>query len=168
MSGPIFPHSLPDHACGAPGLAAAGAALADFDTVELQILDLVRLLLSRRTGHLPRHAALPEDVARHCFGPEAAPRLLGGTARMIEAMAQARGDTFHYTNPYCRGCARGITAEETHLLEVLHHQRRGHRGQAMVCALMICEARPIDQLIETSAELAILTKLLAQPAVPTH
>lgn len=163
MSDPELPtpsrHGCPSRRAEHQALHAVG-----LDAVEIQILDLMRLQFAQRAGQVPRHAALPEDISRLAFGPAAAPRLTAAIARVIDEMASARSEVFRYSNPYCAGCARGITPEENHLLQMLHHQRRGHRGRAMVHALMICEARPIAALIEVTAELAIMTSNLVGAA----
>ena len=163
MSGPEFP-ILSSNACPPRREGSLTLQAVGLDLVEMQILDLMRLQFAQRADRVPRHAAMPEEVARQVFGAAAAPRLIAGITRVIDEMASARSEVFRYSNPYCAGCARGITPEESNLMQMLHHQRRGHRGRAMVHALMICEARPIAALIEVTAELAILTGNLIAPA----
>lgn len=141
------------HACASSGMTPT-LRQERFDSVEQRVLDLMRLIFSRRANALPRFAAKPADVARDHFGAEVGPLILQATEAVIQQMSLARRDTFHYTNPYCAGCADRLTAEEAHLLRIIKELRLGRRGSAMISGLMICEAEPIDPLIAAGAALA--------------
>ena len=145
------------HGGGTPGPRESLLSHSGFDRFETRALDVMRLIFAAESGACPRHGASAQAVAASAFGHDMGPVLLVALSGFIHAMASSRRERFRYSNPYCAGCTRVITRDEAGLLRILHHLRRGHRGHAMIEALMLCEARPVETMMEAAADLAALS-----------
>ncbi len=131
-----------------------GKHLSDcgFDEVERRALTLMRHLFVGVAQNRPPGAPEAVMLARTLLGPANGDQAMAALLAFVQTMALSRGEPFRYANPFCPGCAARITADEERLVRVLHHVRRGQEGQAMIHALMLCEAGPIGPLIEAAHE----------------
>lgn len=142
--------------CGGFKATDALVKTSGLDAFEQCLLELIRLKLAQMSGPKPRYSAEIEDIAVEFFGAQAAPHLLQATMHLVAVMAHARSEQFHYANPYCEGCARILTREEGHLMRLIHHARRGQKGHSYAQALMLCESKPVSEVILAADDLAQL------------
>lgn len=147
--------------CGSFNATDTLVKSSGLDPFEQRLLELIRLKLAHLAGPRPRYSAEIKDIAADFFGAEAAPQLLDAVMHLVAVMAHARSGQFHYANPYCEGCARILTREEGHLLRLIHHARRGQKGLSYAQALMLCDTKPVTDVIRAAEELAQLALVRA-------
>lgn len=156
MFKPNRPSSPETAHCGTFNASDALVASSGLDAFEQRLLELIRLKLAHMAGPKPRYSAEIKDIAAAFFGAQAAPQLLEATMHLVAVMAHARSEQFHYANPYCEGCARILTREEGHLMRLIHHARRGQKGHSYAQALMLCESKPVSEVIRAADALGQL------------
>lgn len=145
--------------CGIPGPREERLQDSGLDTFEINALEVMRLIFARMSGNTPRYTPEVEAVAETLFGRPHSALVVAGLTAFVQVMAMSRTQRFHYSNPFCAGCATIMTQNEGHLMRVLHHVRRGQSGRAMTHALLLCEARPVAGLLEAAHDIAALAPM---------
>lgn len=136
---------------------------AGFDGLERALLRVMREAFIGMAA-APSRPSDPWRVAAAMFPGDPMMKLGGAAVALVQVMALCRRAPFRHSNPDCAGCALVLTGEERHLLLMLHHLRRGRPGAARVHAAMLCEAGPVEALIEAAMAVVHLAPRPARDA----
>jgi hypothetical protein len=131
----------------------------------LDSADLCVLAIQR---HLFHSFAQPERqgwmtalvTAITAMGDDIGPRLFAAVTAQVQAMRQARGAMFVYSDPHCPHCRQSLTPDETLLATCLRTLRQGRLETAGRHALILCEGEPPTRFLDATAGVVALLPLL--------
>ncbi|MES2664461.1 MAG: hypothetical protein V4712_00075 [Pseudomonadota bacterium] len=85
--------------------------------------------------------------ATRTWGISAGPKAAQALFTIFDAMRRSRRSVFQYANPACPVCSARLTANERHLMRMLHALRRNRVGEARTEAMLLVEGNDSHEVL---------------------
>ncbi len=95
-------------------------------------------------------------MATHLWGISAGPKAAQAAFYVLDAMQRTRVSMFQYNNPACAVCCARLTANERHMMRMLHAVRRGQSGAARLEAMLLVEGGDSSAMLAAAYNFACL------------
>ncbi len=148
---------LPDHT--APHMdrsATFDLASAGLDGFEQGLLTVLRHFCVSFADPQSQDWMQAFGSATHQWGISTGPKAAQSLFAVFDTMRCTRPSVFEYANPYCAVCCARMTANERHLMRMLHAVRRNRSGEARTEAMLLVEGRDSHDLLAAAFAFACL------------
>lgn len=145
-----------------PSPKEIGLGEAGYNDVEDAILEISRYFF--QTFAIPEAQSWLTGMQRaeSRFAGAAGPGIAFDILAAVQAMRMSRVSPFRFNNPSCPGCSAIVSEHERQFVGVYRAVRRGHRGEAQMHALLLCEGNATACLMRRMEALVASTKPYVQ------
>ena len=129
---------------------------AGLDQVEIGLLAVFRHFIASFAAPDQQAWTTALRLACDLWGPKDGAPVAVALLEVTDAMRRARRSMFHFSNPNCPCCRGALTANERHVITLIHAIRRGRLTDARTQAMLLCEGHDTTEVLHTATVLAAL------------